>query len=339
MTAKTLLEKIYAVVKGKRKILIVTHNNPDPDSLASALALRYLLHTKWKVGSVISYGGVIGRAENRAMVRYLNLDLKPFSEINVKNFSVVAVVDTQPGAGNNPLPKSIQPDIVIDHHSPFRARTGKAKVFDIRTDYGSTSTILAEYLLESDIADIDRKVATALIYGIKSDTRDLGWGSGPKDVAVSLYLYPRISFKLLSKIEHPEVPREYFKTLGKAISRARLYKDVVVLDLGHTDDVDVIAEMADHLLRIEGVKWSLCVGESGGTVFFSIRTKKKQGSADRIAQKMVKEIGSGGGHSMMAGGKAGGGGGPSRDYRELADVLVERFLKSLKRENITGQNL
>ena len=143
---KTRLEKLQELTRGKRKVLIVTHNHPDPDALAAAFALKYLLQSKWKVGSIIASSGVVGRAENRAMIRHLKIDLRALSEINLNNYSVIALVDTQPGAGNNSLPKSIIPDIVIDHHVPFRAKTRLAKYYDIRTDYGSTSTILAEYL-------------------------------------------------------------------------------------------------------------------------------------------------------------------------------------------------
>jgi nanoRNase/pAp phosphatase (c-di-AMP/oligoRNAs hydrolase) len=336
---RSRLEKIQEIIKGKRKILIVTHNNPDPDALASALALKYLLHEKWGVGSLIAYGGIIGRAENRAMIRQLRIDIRPLQEVNIKNFSVVALVDSQPGAGNNALPRHLIPDIVIDHHSPIRAKSLRAKYHDIRTDYGSTSTILAEYLMAADLPDIDRRVATAVMYGIKSDTRDLGRATSPQDVTTFLFLYPNILFKILSKIEHPELPRAYYQRLGKAIANARIDKDVIILDLGHADDVDMIAAMADLLLLVEGVKWSLCVGENGGNVFFSLRTKRRRGSADRVAQKMVAGIGMGGGHNMIAGGKAGAVSNLQKTPEEIRDILVSRFLTEIKRKDFKGQSL
>ncbi len=333
------LEKIQEIVKGKRKVLIVTHNNPDADALATALALRYLLHEKWGVGSVIAYGGIIGRAENRAMIRQLRIDIRPLQDVIIKNFSVVALVDSQPGAGNNALPRYLIPDIVIDHHSPIRAKSMRAKYYDIRTDYGSTSTILAEYLMVAGLPDIHRRVATALMYGIKSDTRDLGRATSPKDIDTLRFLYPKILFKALAKIEHPELPRAYFQRLGKAITNAQIDKDVVILNLDHTDDVDLIAEMADLLLLVEGVKWSLCLGESGGNEFFSLRTKKRRGSADRVAQKMVAGIGMGGGHNMIAGGKAGAISNLNKTPEEIQDILISRFLTEVKRKDFKGQNL
>ncbi len=333
------LEKLQDVIRGKRKVLIVTHNHPDPDALAAAFALKYLLQSKWKVGSIVAASGVVGRAENRAMIRHLKIDLRALSEININNFSVIALVDTQPGAGNNSLPRSIIPDIVIDHHVPLRAKTQLAKYYDIRTDYGSTSTILAEYLRDAGIVEIDRKVATALLYGIRSDTRDLGRGVSPKDVDACMHFYQRVLWRLLSQIEHPEVPRDYLSMLEKAISNARLYKDVVTLDLGHVEHLEIIAEMADLIVRTEGVKWVLSLGEFVGDVYFSLRTKKRRGSADRIAQKLVAGLGTGGGHEMLAGGKVPSDEKPHHSHQELTEILVARFLKAIKRKDLKAENL
>jgi len=336
---KTRLEKLHEIIRGKRKILIVTHNHPDPDALASAFALKYLLQSKWKVGSIVASSGVVGRAENKAMIHHLKIDLRDLPDINLKNFSVIALVDTQPGAGNNSLPKSIIPDIVIDHHVPLRAKTRLAKYYDIRTDYGSTSTILAEYLRDAGIEEVDHRVATALLYGIRSDTRDLGRGVSPKDIDACLHFYQRVLFRVLSQIEHPEVPRDYLSNLEKAIRSARIYKDVVTLDLGHVEHLEIIAEMADLMVRTEGVKWVLSLGEFVGDVYFSLRTKKRRGSADRIAQKIVVGLGTGGGHEMMAGGKAPSRENPHHSHQELTDILVSRLLKALKRKDVKAQKL
>jgi len=336
---QTRLEKLHEVIRGKRKVLIVTHNHPDPDALAAAFALKYLLQSKWKVGSIIASSGVVGRAENRAMIRHLKIDLKPLSEINLNNFSVIALVDTQPGAGNNSLPRSIIPDIVIDHHVPVRARTRLAQYHDIRTDYGSTSTILAEYLRDAGVTDMDRKVATALLYGIRSDTRDLGRGVSAKDVDACMHFYQRVLWRLLSQIEHPDVPRDYLSMLEKAISNARLYKDVVTLNLGHVEHLEIIAEMADLIVRTEGVKWVLSVGEFVGDIYFSLRTKKRRGTADRIAQKMVADLGTGGGHEMLAGGKVFMGDKAHHSPGEMMEILIARFLKAVKRRETKAESL
>lgn len=333
------LEKLYELVSRKRKILILTHNNPDPDSLASACALKYILRIRCHVDSIISYGGILGRAESRAMVKHLRLDIKPISDVTIKNFSVIALVDCQPGTGNTILPKSILPTIVIDHHRPIRAKSKKVPFADIRTDYGSTSTILTEYLKESGIPNIDRNVATALLYGIKSDTRDLGRGTGSKDMDAVLYLYPRVRFKILSKIENPDLPRSHFKIFEKTIQSAMIYRDVVISIVDPLDTPDTLAEMADLLIRLEGVKWSLCLGVYDGNVYFSVRTTLMKNGADRIVQNMVKRIGSAGGHDMIAAGKIECDLVSNNDCDGAIQTLIARFLKGVKRTGVEGKPL
>lgn len=338
-TNQSKLKKIAALVQRKRRILILTHNNPDPDALASAFALRYLLRVLYSVESIIAYGGVVGRAENKAMIKYLKMDIKPFNSIAIKNFSVIALVDTQPGAGNNSLPKAIIPTIIIDHHLPMRARSRQAPFADIRTDYGSTSTILTEYLKDSGITSIDKNLATALLYGIKSDTRDLGRGTKSKDMEAFLYLYPRVRFKVLSKIEHPDLSRAHFRIFEKAIQKAMIFKDVVVSYVDEIDNPDSLAEMADLLVRMEGIRWSLSLGKFRGDIYFSVRTKNTRERADRIVQRMTRNMGSSGGHDMIAAGKIDHLLLSKEEDAAVIDTLIMRFLKGVKRGDIQGKPL
>ncbi len=334
-----MLEKLAQIVRRKRKILIIVHDNPDPDGLASAYALKYILYAKWKVGSLISYGGFIGRAENAAMIKQLKIEMKPICDVNIRDFSVVALVDTQPGSGNNALPRSIDPEIVIDHHIPIYSRTLKARFHDVRTDYGSTSSILTEYLKDSGIENVDRKVATALFYGIKADTSDLGRETTPRDVAAHLFLYPHVLFRILSRIEHPRVPRDYVTAFEKAIDKAVIDRDVVISDLGAIGNPETLGEMADFFIRIDGVKWALCFGRFNDSIYFSMRTTKRVGNAGMVARKMVQDVGYGGGHSMTAGGKIEGSANVPERYRSLTELLTARFLKEIKKKEFKGEKL
>lgn len=333
------LMKLFELVSRKRKILILTHNNPDPDSLASAFALKYIFKVRCHVDSIIAYGGIVGRAENRAMIKHLKMDVKPIADITIKNFSVIAMVDSQPGAGNNILPKSVLPTIVIDHHHPVRAKSRRVPFADVRTGYGSTSTIVTEYLKESNIPNIDRAVATALLYGIKSDTRDLGRGTGPKDMEAFLYLYPRVRFKTLSKIENPDLSRTHFKIFQRTLRSAVIYRDVIISVIDSLDTPDSLAEMADLLIRLDGIKWALCLGIYRGNVYFSVRTANTKLRADRIVQNMVKRIGSAGGHDMVAAGKIDCDLVNSDDCNGVIQTLIARFLKTVKRDGIEGNPL
>lgn len=323
------------IVKKKRKILIVVHDNPDPDGLASAIGFKYLLQSVWKISSVISYGGIIGRAENRAMIKLLNIDIVPFQKIHLKDFSIIALIDTQPGSGNNSLPSGHVPDIIIDHHVPVYEQSKQASFTDIRTEYGSTSTIITEYLSSAGILGNNKKVATALLYGIKSDTRDLGRETGGKDMAAYLQLYPLVLFKILSRIEHPKLSKSYFSIVSRAISRSIIYKDALITDLGKIESADNLAEMADFLIRVDDVRWVLCMGEYNRTLYFSLRTTVHKANIGFLARKMTRGRGSGGGHSMVAGGRIC----DPENYQEQADFIKSRFLKEIRRQDLKGEPL
>jgi nanoRNase/pAp phosphatase (c-di-AMP/oligoRNAs hydrolase) len=326
------LERLHQLVQNKRRVLIVTHTNPDPDAIASAYALRHLFGS-WGINSMLVYGGIIGRAENKAMITRLRIPLRSIHTVNPLNFKVVSLVDAQPFSGNAPLPLSVVPSIVVDHH-PARKISALKKVpfVDIRAAYGSTSTILAEYLVEEGV-DINRKVATALYYGIMSDTRDLGRNAQEADVRLSTSLYPKVLVKTLSLIEHPRLPREYFRILQEAIGRTTWYppQGVLVSEVGEIADPDTVAIIADVLIRMEGVRWVLAVGERGQEVFFSLRAAGyRTRNADHVARALIRgmEGGSAGGHEATAGGRVSL---PSREGRdEVKEKLRERLVRVLK---------
>ncbi|HPS94700.1 MAG TPA: DHH family phosphoesterase [Deltaproteobacteria bacterium] len=324
MTKRELEENLLSLLKGKRKILIVTHENPDPDSIAAASGLKYIFRKVAGVSSVIAYSGIIGRAENRAMVRLLDIDLVPLSTLNPRNYSVVAVVDCQPHTGNITLPKGVFPSIVIDHH-PLRKSSLKADFVDIHRDAGSTCTIVAQYIKTLGI-ELERKVATALFYGIKSDTRDLGRQSTDDDVRASIFLFPHVLLKTISKIEHPDLPKEYFVELNSILNSASIYGDAIIARVELTAWPEMIGEYADELIKMEGIRRCLCYGRHNGFLLFSIRTKRANYMAGVLAHKISHGIGSGGGHETYAAGKIDIAQ-ALKKVKDPEDILIRRFLK------------
>lgn len=325
------LEALSHLLMNKRKVLIVTHTNPDPDSIASAYAMRHLF-ASWGINSVLVYGGIIGRAENKVMINRLRIPLRSIQTVNPFNFKIISLVDTQPSSGNNPLPPSLVPSIVVDHHSARKTSLLKKIPFvDIRPQYGSTSSIMAEYLMESDV-DINRRLATALYYGIKSDTRDLGRSANEVDIKISATLYPKVLVKTLSQIEYPRLPREYFRVLQKALSRTTWYppRGVLISELGVIGDADMVAVVADFLIRVEGIKWVLVLAQRDQEIFFSLRTTDyPKPSADRLARALIKGIegGSAGGHDTTAGGRVGL---PSlQGIQQVKEKMRGQFLKGI----------
>jgi nanoRNase/pAp phosphatase (c-di-AMP/oligoRNAs hydrolase) len=326
MTRQELTDKLLKPLKGKRKVLIIAHENPDPDSIAAAYGLKFLFRKAAGVTAVIAYSGIIGRAENRAMVKMLDIDLVPLAKVNPRNYSIVAVVDCQPHTGNLNLPKGVFPNIIIDHH-PVRKTSLKADYHDLPRDVGSTSTVITQYLRTLAI-EPDRKVATALYYGIKSDTRDLGRQSTDDDIRASIYLFPHILQKKLSRIEHPDLPRQYFQELNAVLTNTLLYGEVVVARVEVMSWPEMIGEFADELIQMEGVRWCMCYGRHNGSLLFSIRAKRTNDMAGVLAHKIATGIGKGGGHETFAAGKIDVAQ-ALKKVKDPEDILVKRFLKEV----------
>ncbi len=326
---------LFKAVEGATSALIVTHNDPDPDAMASAVALGYLLEKRLALRATLAYEGIIGRAENKAMVRLLAIEMHPLDQLDAGDYHVVALVDAQPGAGNVDLPQEITPTIVIDHHSVVDSKMGDVPFVDVRTGCGATSTILANYLKVEELAP-DQRTATALFYGIKSDTMGLARGAGETDVEAYLYLLPLADTKILAQIEHAQVPLDYFRAFEQALEQTFIYDDVVVCNLGTMDWPDLAAEMAEFLLRWEGAQWIICMGRFEDAIVVSVRTTDVDANAGLVVQDVIGGKGMGGGHGLMAGGRVPlDGQSPTKMVRGLRAA----FLQRLERDGLDGQKL
>jgi nanoRNase/pAp phosphatase (c-di-AMP/oligoRNAs hydrolase) len=319
--ARAKLEHLIRTVKGKRSALVLTHDNPDPDSLASAVALAEILQHRGNINARVGYGGIIGRAENLAFVKLLKLPVSPISQIIFDEHDVLALVDTQPSMGNHSMPARHRPDVVIDHH-PMRDESLEVAHADVGGDFGATSTMLVEYLRAARI-EPSTELATALFYGIKADTRDLGRETTKTDVDSYLWLLPRCSKSLLGQIEHPELPARYFQLYHTAIERAKVYGPAVVTDLNEVYSPDMVAEVAERMMFLEDMKWSLAYGTYRSQLYFSLRTKDRRMNAGRLIREICDDRGgSSGGHGSMAGARL-----PLSGSRAQRDALKKDLLK------------
>jgi nanoRNase/pAp phosphatase (c-di-AMP/oligoRNAs hydrolase) len=314
-------------MRGKGKGLIVIHDHPDPDSLASAMALRHLLTMKLNRGAVIAFSGVISRSENTAMARELEICLTPLENVNIDDFSMVCMLDTQPGTGNNSLPPNVTVDLVIDHH-PIRESTRKCRWVDVREEYGTTATILYEYLMAQDVS-IGTKLATALFYAIKSETQDLGREAGKADRNAYLNLFPLTNKKLLYEITHPKLPQSHFLAIHKALKNAVIFANLLVITMGEIATPEVVSEMADYLVRLEGVDVAMSMGRYNNALILSMRTTRHDLNAGEIMRKLVSGQGTAGGHGMTAGGRIDPASASPAALRYLEDSLTQQLLDDL----------
>ncbi len=314
-----------AAVQGSRALLL-PHDNPDPDSLAAALGLSRLL-SREGIECTIGMAGIIGRAENRAMVRELKFDLKPIENLDLDSFGLIALLDTQPGTGNNSLPASRLPDIVIDHH-PLRALSQQVPWCDIRPEFGGSCTIVWAYLKEAGI-EWTPELATAFLYGIKTETRDLGRECGPHERQAYLELNALADHAKLYSITNPKLSREHFVALDRACRMAICWGELVAVNLGSVRYPDLVAEIAELMLAYEKARYCVCVGEHEGQVFLSIRSEDDSAHAGELIRRVVGSKGAAGGHGMSAGGRLHH---PVRGEAEMKgvyDELVARMVAEL----------
>jgi nanoRNase/pAp phosphatase (c-di-AMP/oligoRNAs hydrolase) len=275
------------------RILILLHNEPDPDAIASGLALRNVLRRNKQTAVIAALQGV-SRPENVRMVNLLDIHVEIIKPEEVANYERVAMVDVQPHYFNGVIDRV---DLVIDHHPE---QTGYVAVFkDIRPDYGSTSTILTEHLRAVD-ANISERTATAMLYAIKSDTLFFNRQANRVDLEAFSYLYPLADAALIRKMEGAEITMERLEYVLKAKQNGQMVEQVFCAFLGNSPREDFIPYVADFYLQLENVKWTIVSGIVNDSLVMSVRNLGYSRNAGEFVRKYFAHIGSAGGHRAMA---------------------------------------
>jgi nanoRNase/pAp phosphatase (c-di-AMP/oligoRNAs hydrolase) len=324
-----LADALVEVLSEAQNLVVFLHDSPDPDAMAAGWLLTRIGESVETQSSIV-YGGSLGRAENRAMARLLNIPLSPLREAKLprgKN-TVYALVDTQPGSGNNSFPDDLAADIVIDHHTPL---TGlKARFLDIRLDEGCSTTLVLQHF-EALGLKLDPALATAALYAILSETQDLGREATKADNVAYYKLVEQAQLTNLGKIRHPTRDRGYYRTVARAMSKVEIGRNTCICHIGQVPYPEVVAEMADFLVAMQQISWCLTSGHHGDEMVLSIRTTNvKDGHPELVMKKLLGRRGRGGGHGAMAGGAARCEG--AERYETLSALFTERFLEQLQRQ-------
>ena len=331
------LAAALAALAGRKSLLIYTHDNPDPDALAAALGLQRLAQHELGIDVTMAYGGIVGRAQNRAMVDNLKMGLVQIERIDPAAFDTIALVDSQPETGNNSLPPEHRIDIVVDHH-PLRPGSARAAWCDIRPELGATSTIIFEYL-RTRAVPIDAPLATAFFFALRTETRDLGRESTESERRAYLALVPLVDHALLYRMTHPKVPRAHFAALDRALRSAQVFGDLVAVNLGALGYPDLVAEIADLLLSYEGARFVLCMGQYEDSPYLSLRTEADNARAGTVMRQVVAQDGAAGGHGTMAGARLYAKVDSDEALAAAFDVIVKRLLPALGRTIEPGEPL
>jgi nanoRNase/pAp phosphatase (c-di-AMP/oligoRNAs hydrolase) len=275
------------------RVLILLHNDPDPDALASGLALRNLLR-RTKTTAIIGAVQGVTRPENLRMANMLDIHVEHVTPATFQEFDRIATVDVQPHYFGGMLDRV---DLVVDHHPE---QTGYSTVFkDIRADYGSTSTILTEHLRAVDV-NISERTATAMLYAIKSDTLFFARHTNRVDLEAFTFLYPLADAALIRKMEGAEITLERLDYVTRASQGGVMKDQVFCAFIGEAPREDFIPYTADFFLQLEDVKWTIVAGIVNGCFIVSVRNLGYSRNAGEFVKRWFADIGSAGGHRAMA---------------------------------------
>ncbi len=280
------------------RLAVVAHDNPDPDAIASAVALADIAESVG-VPADACYFGEISHQENRAMVNLLELDLRNLEPTeSLEEYAAFALVDhSRPGV-NDQLPTELHVDVVIDHHPPRGPVPGE--FVDLRQGAGATSTVLTEYVERFGLG-FDPSTATALLYGIRVDTNDFTREVSPADFRAASVLSPHADASVLRQIEQPSLEGDTLETIARAIKNRVQRDSVAVASVGRIGDRDALPQAADQLLAMEGVETTLVFGFADETVYVSARSRAADVDLGETLRDAFDRIGSAGGHADMAG--------------------------------------
>jgi nanoRNase/pAp phosphatase (c-di-AMP/oligoRNAs hydrolase) len=324
--AKRLVKYFQEKGRALSPLTILTHDHPDPDALASAWALSHLAQHVGRIRCRIVYGGMIGRAENRMMAERLFVPARPLRKGELAGIPHLALVDTQPPFKNNRCPPRRIPDLIVDHHP--RHPDTQADLILIDEGVGATTTILVEALVAAGLR-VPGRLATGIVYGIGSETQNLGREATPRDMDAYQAFWPKAHMKTLWRISYPQRSEEFFATLARGISDAFLVGRVVGVHLGSVHTPDSVAQIADFLLTLEKSTWSVVTARYQGRLHVSLRTNDPTAGAGRLLKRLLGGGNRGGGHGMIAGGSVELAEGASESvWRDAEDKVVSDFLLS-----------
>jgi len=287
-------KKLAEVIEStESKLAIRIHRSPDPDSIASATALRAIAESSGIEADII-YEGEIGRQENRAFVNLLGIELVSADDVDMADYDTIAVVDH--AKGGEPTDDE-QVDIIVDHYE--QEHDHDVAFSDIRPNVSSTSTIMTKYIQELDLT-LEQEVATALLYGIRAETLDFKRDTTPADLTAAAYLYPFADHDTLEQVESPSMSAETLDVLAEAIRNREVEGSHLVSNAGFVYDRDALSQAAQHLLNLEGITTTAVFAIADDVIYLAARSKDIRMDIGRILEDAFEEIGESKGHSTEA---------------------------------------
>ena len=307
------VKKFYSCFSGEDQVLIII--NADPDAMASSMAVKRLL---WRRVSGVRICNInkVKRSDNLAMIRLLGIKMTHVHGLQENKWNKIVMVDSQPE--HSELFKGFKPDVIIDHHPETQY---KAYYSDIRPSYGATSTMLTEYLKAARIKP-SVKLATALYYGIKTDTSNFQRQTLPEDIRAFQYLFKYANIPLERRIDQAEVPLKFLQYYEKAFHNKVIKGNRLYSHLGEISSPDICVQIADFFMRVDNINWSIVSGNCDGKVIIIFRNDGIRKNAGKVAEASFGEYGSAGGHKGMARAEI--------DYSSIQELVSPRNQRKLE---------
>ncbi len=286
-----------------KEMAIFLQDNPDPDAIASGLTLKRICKY-CDVESKLYYGGTISHQKNKALITLLNIDLislktKEAAMEVVRSAGKIALIEASIPARNNILPEEVTPNLIFDHH-PVDLSSVKGDFIDIQINIGATATIMTKYIRQLNLTP-DISLATALLYGIRTDTKEFTRNTYPDDMNAASYLSPLVDKNIMSQLEHPPMGMETLDIIGRAINNKEIRGAYLTSFVEFISDRDALPQAAEMMLHLEGVYTVLVFGIIDDKIQLSARSRDSRVNLGRILQNAFGKLNSGG-HATMAAG-------------------------------------
>ncbi len=320
-----------------RCVTFVSHVHPDPDSLAAMMGLAHLVEVRLKKPTRLTRDGLISRAENRAMVELLDIELYPIDKLDWAESEAVVMVDSQPNTGRHNLDDDCPLYAVLDHHDTPGDLEG-VPFTDIRHDLGATCTLVTQYLREQQV-EIPPRLATGLLYAIETEVSGYPREAGPQDEDALLHLYPLANKEIISRIRNARLPQSHFMGMLRALQSSFIYDRLIISWVSELPQPELAAEVVDFLVRFEEVDYAVCAGVFEDKLVLSARAAVEGAKIGDVLRQVVGKLGRAGGHDRRAGGTIPLTSTSARAVEEIQGELRRRLLRVLHIDECRGQRL
>jgi nanoRNase/pAp phosphatase (c-di-AMP/oligoRNAs hydrolase) len=332
-------DRFLAGLADADSVLFVSHVHPDPDSLGSMMGLAHLVESCLGKPTRLTRDGPISRAENRAMVEFLHIELEPIEDLvrHAEEGVAVVMVDSQPNTGRHSFDCQLPLYGVIDHHDT-PGDLEDIPFVDVRRGLGATCSLVTSYLMEQNIP-LPPRVATALLYGIETELSGYPREASSLDDSALLYLYPLANKDLLARIRNARLPQSYFECILQALQSSFIYDRLIISWVNELPQPELAAEVVDFLIRFEEIDWAVCAGLYQDQLILSVRAAVRGARAGETLRQVVGKLGKAGGHDRRAGGTIPLSSTSASAVEQMQAELRRRLLKALHIDECRGQRL